>query len=343
MSITRHLTNKTPFRLLILAGLLIGLISLLAACGDAASSPTPVAPEPGATAVRIGLQKGGTLAILKAQGSLEKRLESQGVKVTWTEFPAGPQLLEALNTGNIDFGTTGEAPPIFALAAGAPLVYAASTVGNPQTEAIIVPKNSSLKSVADLKGKKVALNKGSNVHYLLLKALEEAKLSYSDIEPVYLAPGDARVAFEGGKVDAWVIWDPFLTSAIQSTEAKVLRDGTNLVSNRGYYLTSRSFATNNTPLLKATLEEIQKVEKWEEGRPDEVAAFLSPIIGIDESVLKVTSRRQKYGLEPVDAKVLAEQQKIGDAFFSAGLIPKQLNTQEAAWNETLDFNAVASK
>ena len=73
--------------------------------------------------LRIGYQKYGTLVLLKERGTLEKRLAPAGYEVSWTEFPAGPQLLEALNVGAIDFGTTGEAPPIFAQAAGAPLVY----------------------------------------------------------------------------------------------------------------------------------------------------------------------------------------------------------------------------
>ena len=122
--------------------------------------------------VRIGFQKYGKLVLLKSKGTLEDKLKAAGYKVVWTEFPSGPPLLEALNVGAIDFGNTGEAPPIFAQAAGAPIQYVAHEPPAPKGEAILVPKDSPLKSVADLKGKKVALNKGSNVHYLLPKALE---------------------------------------------------------------------------------------------------------------------------------------------------------------------------
>lgn len=155
--------------------------------------------------VRIGYQKYGKLVLLKSKGTLEPKLAADGYKVVWTEFPSGPPLLEALNIGAIDFGNTGEAPPIFAQAAGAPIQYVAYEPPAPKGEAILVPKDSPLKSVADLKGKKVALNKGSNVHYLLVKALEKAGVKYSEIEPVFLAPADARAAFERGAVDAWVI------------------------------------------------------------------------------------------------------------------------------------------
>ena len=160
--------------------------------------------------VRIGFQKYGKLVLLKSKGTLEDKLTAAGYRVVWTEFPSGPPLLEALNVGAIDFGNAGEAPPIFAQAAGAPLQYVAYEPPAPRGEAILVPKDSKLNSVADLRGKKVALNKGSNVHYLLVKALEKAGIKYSEIEPVFLAPADARAAFESGAVDAWVIWDPYL-------------------------------------------------------------------------------------------------------------------------------------
>src|SRR3954451_13187063 len=191
--------------------------------------------------VRIGYQKYGKLVLLKGKGSLEEKLKAVGYKVAWTEFPSGPPLLEALNVGAIDFGNTGEAPPIFAQAAGAPIQYVAYEPPAPKGEAILVPKDSKLTSVADLKGKKVALNKGSNVHYLLVKALEKAGVKYSDIEPAFLAPADARAAFERGAVDAWVIWDPFQAAAEAATGARTLTDGTNIVANYQFYFSSKKF------------------------------------------------------------------------------------------------------
>ena len=137
--------------------------------------------------LRIGYQKSASLFVLqKAQGTLEKRLAPQGVAVKWVEFPAGPQLLEGLNVGAIDVGFVGEAPPIFAQAAGARFVYVGNDPASPTTEAIVVPKDSPLKTVADLKGKRIALNKGSNVHYLLVKLLEKNGLKYADVTPVFL-------------------------------------------------------------------------------------------------------------------------------------------------------------
>ena len=184
----------------------------------------------------------------------------------WTEFPAGPQLLEAVNVGAIDFGNTGEAPPIFAQAAGAPLVYVAHEPPAPRGEAILVPKDSPIKTVADLKGKKVALNKGSNVHYLLVRALERAGLKYSDIEPVFLAPADARAAFERGSVHAWVIWDPFQAAAEAATGARTLADGTGIVANHQFYLAADKFVDASPRVLDALLGAVERSGCLGEGR-----------------------------------------------------------------------------
>ena len=230
--------------------------------------------------LRIGIQKYGSLVVLKERGLLEQRLGPHGWTVTWTEFPGGPQLLEALNVGAIDFGTTGEAPPIFAQAAGAPLLYVGYEPPAPQGEAILVPKDLPIADVAGLKGKKVAFNKGSNVQYLLVKALEAAGLTYAEIEPVYLPPADARAAFERGAVDAWVIWDPFLAAAQSATGARTLADGTGLVKNHQFYLATQSFAATEPEIVQAIVADIAEIDRWAAGNTTEVAALLSPRMGI---------------------------------------------------------------
>ncbi|WP_426454091.1 sulfonate ABC transporter substrate-binding protein [Paenibacillus sp. S-38] len=325
------------------AGLLMTLVTALAACGtsapqggDKAQGASPAGQEakgaePSAKAkeVRIGFQKYGTMNFLKAEGKLDKKLKDAGYSVTWTEFPGGPQLLEALNVGSLDLGHTGESPPIFAQAAGAPLVYLAHEPASPKSEAILVPENSPLKSVAELKGKKVALNKGSNVHYLLVKQLEKAGLKYSDIQTVFLPPADARVAFERGSVDAWVIWDPFFAAAQTATKARVLADGTDTVSNHEFYLAARGFAENNREVTSILLEELNKVDEWAKTNQGELAKLLSPQLGIDIPSLELASKRREYGVLPIDDKVIAEQQKIADTFLDVGLIPKPIQIKEA--------------
>jgi sulfonate transport system substrate-binding protein len=280
--------------------------------------------------VRIGFQKYGKLVLLKSKGTLESKLKAAGYQVVWTEFPSGPPLLEALNVGAIDFGNTGEAPPIFAQAAGAPIQYVAYEPPAPKGEAILVPKDSKLTSVADLKGKKIALNKGSNVHYLLVKALEKAGVKYSEIEPVFLAPADARAAFERGAVDAWVIWDPFQAAAEAATGARTLADGTGIVSNYQFYFASKKFIAADPKIVDLVLAQLSEVDDWAKGDIHTVAEQLAPAIGLPVPVVEVALRRQSYGIKPITDSVIADQQQVADAFFALGLIPKQIKISDAA-------------
>lgn len=287
------------------------------------------AQKPATRVLRIGNQK-GFLSILKGRGTLEKRLAPLGVKVTWTEFTAGPVQLEALNVGSIDFGDVGEAPPIFAQAAGAPLVYVGTTVPNPRHEAVLVPRGSPLQSVAELKGKKVALNKGSNVQFFLVKLLEKHGLKYSDVQPIFLAPADARAAFERGAVDAWLIWDPFLAAAQKSLDARVLVDATGTVNNRFYYFTSRDYASANVDVLRILLEEIQAIDHWAAKNHAAAVTELAGVLGLDKGVVELYLSRNAYGVLPVTPAILAEQQAIADTFYDLRLIPKKLNLLHAA-------------
>lgn len=304
------------------------ILAASAAAAVTATTGAAWAQSPGRV-LRVGHQK-GWLSLLKARGTLEKRLAPLGVKVTWTEFNAGPVQLEALNVGSIDFGDVGEAPPIFAQAAGAPLVYAGATVPRPGLEAVVVPNGSPIRTVADLKGKRVAYNKGSNVQYFLVKLLEKNGLKYSDVQSIFLAPADARAAFERGAVDAWIIWDPFLAAAQKQLDARVLVDATGVVNNRAYYFTSRDFATKNSDVLRIAIEEVNAIDTWVSKNKDAAAAELSAVLGLDKSITALYLSRARFGTAPVTREVLAEQQAIADTFFELKLIPKKLNLLHAA-------------
>lgn len=306
----------------------LGILSAVAAGAFTAGLPN-LAGAASNGVLRFGYQKYGTVPILKGQGALEKRLAAEGIEVKWTEFPAGPALLEGLNVGSIDFGTVGEAPPVFAQAAGADLVYVGNEPSSPASEAIIIPKNSTLKNIADLKGKKIALNKGSNVHYLLVRVLEKAGIQYKDIQPVYLSPSDARAAFERGSVDAWVIWDPFLAAAEKQLGARILADGTGLVSNYQFFVASRSYAQKNPKIIDIVVEELDKVDQWSSKNLKEVVAILSSQTGLEPGVVELAAKRYAYGVKPVTASVIAEQQKIADAFSKLKLIPRAISVKDA--------------
>lgn len=301
--------------------------ALAVAVGLAASIGAAAAQD---KVVRIGFQKYGKLVLLKSKGTLEPKLKALGYSVTWTEFPSGPPLLEAVNVGAIDFGNTGEAPPIFAQAAGAPIRYVAYEPPAPKGEAIFVPKNSPLKNVADLKGKTIAVNKGSNAHYLLVKALEKAGVKYLEITPAFLAPADARAAFERGAVDAWSIWDPYQSAAEASLDPRTLTDGTDTVANTQFYFSSQKFLEAEPKLVDALLDSLREVDSWAKSDIHAVAEQLAPSVGLPVPVLEVALKRQAYGIKPIDAQVLADQQKVADTFHQLGLIPKAITVSDIA-------------
>ena len=279
--------------------------------------------------LNIGFQKYGLLPILKERGTLETALKSQGVNIKWVEFPAGPQLLEGLNVGSVSFGEVGEAPPIFAQAAQTDLVYIANQPAVPKAEALIVQKDSAIHSIQDLKGKRVALNKGSNVHYLLLKLLEANQLKFSDINVVYLPPADARAAFEKGAVDAWVIWDPFLSAAEHQLNARTIANGENLVNNYQFYLADRKFAQENPKVLQAVVNELNLTTQWVSKNQDEAAKLLEGKTGLGLDVLKTSISRLGNQVTPITAQVAQEQQQVADAFYNEKLIPNKLNIESA--------------
>lgn len=308
------------------------LASLMGVAGCAKKPEQQQSTKQENTTLNIGFQKYGILPIVKAKGELEKNLAAQGVNVKWVEFPAGPQLLEGLNVGSVVFGEAGEAPPIFAQAANPNLVYVANQPPAPTAEALIVQKDSPIQSIQDLKGKRIALNKGSNVHYLLLKLLEANNLTLNDIQPVYLPPSDARAAFEKGAVDAWVIWDPFLAAAEHQIHARVIANGEHLVSNHQFYLADRKFAEGHPEILKTLVTTLNQTTDWVKTHPDDAAKLLEKPTALELSVLKTSISRMGFGVQPISEKVVKDQQYVADAFFAQKLIPKQLVIADAVLN-----------
>ncbi|SFH93086.1 sulfonate transport system substrate-binding protein [Collimonas sp. OK307] len=296
--------------------------------GFAAMALSPLLAHAAQREFRIGYQK-GLLSLLKKRGTLEKRLAPLGVTIKWIEFSAGPVQLEALNVGSIDFGDVGEAPPIFAQANGTPIAYVAATVPRPAVEGILVRGDSAIKTVADLKGKKIALNKGSNVHYFLVRLLEKSGLNYGDVTPVWLSPADARAAFEKGAIDAWAIWDPYLAAAEQSLSARILADATGVVKNRAYYFSSKDYALKNADVLSIAIDELNKIDVWGSANRNELSAELAAVWGIPKPIVDVLVKRSSFGTEPISKSILAEQQVIADTFFDLKLIPKKIDVREA--------------
>ncbi len=284
--------------------------------------------------LRIGYQKYGTLVLEKTRGTLERALAPLHVRVTWTEFLGGPALLEAMGAESIDFGIAGDAPPIFAQAAGVPVVYVGVEPAAPHGEAVIVPEGSPITSIAALRGRRIALNKGSNVHNLLVRVLAEGGLKPTDVTCVFLKPSDARAAFENGSVDAWAIWDPYLAAAQTALKTRTISDGMApdgrvIDANHQFFFATRGFAQANPDVIKAFLADLRTTEAYGAKHRPEVVALLAPAMGMDPAAVKVAVGRLGFDVQPIDDAIIASQQDIADTFFGLHLIPTKLDLNEA--------------
>lgn len=279
----------------------------------------------------IGYQKTGLPVIAKQQQLLEKVLADKGIPVKWVEFTAGPPLVEALNVGSINVGWVGDAPPIFGQSAGANIVYAAALPGNGQGEALFVKQDSPIKTIADLKGKKVGVGKGTSAHNLTVAALEKAGLQFSDIQPVYLSPADAAAAFASDKIDAWTVWDPFYAVAEVRYQPRVLARSSEVLNVNTYFVANGDFAKAHPELVSATIKALGDAAQWADKNRDKVAQALHEVTGVPLEAQTIAANRAVFGIIPIDEKIIANQQATADRFFRLGLIPKAIKISDAIW------------
>ena len=281
--------------------------------------------------VRIGFQKGSAVLVLaRKQEVIEKRLKSLGLGVKWVEFQFGPPMLEALGAGAIDIGSVGDTPPVFAQAGGQDLVYAAAT---PSAEhAVLVPKDSPIRTIAELKGKKVAFGKGSSAQNVTIKALATGGLGFKDIVPTYLSPADATAAFNGGNIDAWVVWDPFYAIAEERYGARAIATTSDKrLASSSYYMASRDFATRYPTVLAAVLDELGKAHAWSGQHRGELAALAAEATGIDAKSWSAAFARADFSFGPITDAHVAQQQQLADNFVALGIIPRKINVRDIVW------------
>ncbi len=282
--------------------------------------------------VRIGFQKGSAILVLaRKQQVIEQRLKALGVaSVRWVEFQFGPPMLEAMGAGSIDLGSVGDTPPIFAQAGGSNLVYVAATPS--AQHAVLVPQGSPIKSVAELKGKRVAFGKGSSAQNVAVKALALTGLSLKDVEPNYLSPADATAAFNGGKIEAWVVWDPYYAIAEQRYQARVIADTSDKrLASASYYLAHRDFADRHPLALAAVLDEIGKITRYSGQHRDELSALAAEATGIDVKTWSTAFGRAEFSFGPVTPGHVAQQQQLADDFQALGIIPRRIKVSDNVW------------
>ncbi|RAU29984.1 sigma-54-dependent Fis family transcriptional regulator [Pantoea sp. RIT413] len=294
-----------------------------------ASAFQPAAKE---RELRIGYQKFGNLGILKARQSLEQQLADRGVSVLWSEFPAGPQLLHALSNKEIDFGTTGEVPPLFAQADHSPMLYVAWEPAAPQSVALVVPDSSPIQRVSDLRGKRIAVNRGSNVHYLLLQILDEAGLTLNEVRILYAPPKYPLTPSDLNAVDAWMMWDPLLSEAENSGQFRVIADGSDRVSNHQFYLAERGFAAHAGDLIAVLLAALEQTGRYIDAHRAEAAGLLSTELGIPTTSLLHALTRRSHQTQRMSLAIIREQQMIADRFYALGLLSRAIRVRESVWH-----------
>ena len=307
----------------------------ITACSNEQSSTAKQAPttaEQKIEQLTVGFQKSALNLVVAQQ---EKWLEQQfpDAKIEWREFPAGPQMLEALAVGAVDFGYVGNTPPIFAQSADKALYYIASEPASFKGTALLVPGSSNIQRIEDLKGKRVAVQKGSNAHELLAKVLQKAGLAWTDIEPIWLPPADARAAFSKGSIDAWAIWDPYSTAAIFNDQGRVLIDGQAFPATYLFYVASPSFVAKHPQAVNHFIESINLADKWVQQHPQEAAAVLASATGIERKIADrvIENRPKPATATPLNTDVITKQQAIADQFHQLQLIPKQIDVKQSVW------------
>jgi sulfonate transport system substrate-binding protein len=305
-------------------------LKLSAGTVAAAAVSRRASAQAGVREIRIGYQKNGVLVIARQQATLEKHFASQGIGVTWVEFSSGPPMLEAMNVGSVDYGAVGDSPPVFAQSAGANIVYAA---GQPITngQGILVQAASPIRTIADLRGKRVGFTKGSSAHNIVVQTLEKAGLGYGDITPVYLTPPDAGPAFANGSVDAWAIWDPYLAIGETRQNGRILVNASEITKTNSFYIANRDFAKSHGAILQQIIDVTSSTAKWAETHRDEVAKSLSAVTGIPLDIQIVAANRSSFAVGPVTDDIVATQQGVADRFFKLGLIPRPVVVRDAVW------------
>ncbi|MFL9498710.1 sulfonate ABC transporter substrate-binding protein [Rhodopseudomonas palustris] len=282
------------------------------------------------TEIRIGYQKNGVLVIARQRRTLEDHFAGQNIGIKWLEFSSGPPMLEAMNVGSIHYGAVGDSPPIFAQAAGAAIVYAA---GQPITngQGILVPKDSPIRGLADLKGKRIGFTKGSSAHNVVLLALKKAGLTYGDITPVYLSPPDAGPAFAQGSIDAWSIWDPYFAIGELKQNGRVLVNASEVGRTNSFYIANREFAQRNALILKQIIDVTSATARWAEDHRGDVAQSLSAVTGIPLDIQTIAANRSSFVVGPVTDEIVSTQQDVADRFHQLGLIPRPIVVRDAVW------------
>ncbi|WP_378731025.1 ABC transporter substrate-binding protein [Nocardia brasiliensis] len=316
---------------LLLATALALVATIGTACGSDKSDDAAVRADGSIdlsqVTVRAGDQKGtGLQALLTAAGELA----TTPYKITWSQYQSGPPMLEAINAGAVDLGGVGNAPPVFAAAAKSAIKIVSAYQAGKAGQGIVVPKESPLRTPEELRGKKIAVAKGSSAHAHLLAVLSKAGITWDEIEPQYLQPPDALAALSTGRVDAWAIWDPYTAQAEQQSNARILVDGNGYVTGDAFYVAGAKALGNKATAaaLRDLLARIARAHAWVNEHPEQWAKTYAELTGLPYDVILAVVERGPYHDHQLDAATIAAEQGVADAFADAGLIPRKVTISD---------------
>src|SRR6204780_3066681 len=275
--------------------------------------------------LNVGDQKGtGAEAVLKAAGLLN----TLPFHVTWADFTSGPPMLEAMASGSVDVGGVGDAPPVFAAAGGEGVeIVGAREVPTGDQDALLVPKGSSITSIAQIKGKKIAYGSGSSGNYQMLTVLTAAGLTTKDVTLVNLQPAEALAAFTSGSVDAWDTWPPYVRQVVAQDGAKVNAQGSQYGSPYSYEVASKSAVANpeKAAAIEVYLATLDKAYVWAEKNPNAWGAAWAAATGLPASITDVAAKVDSTTPVAVNTAVTTSEQNLVAQFYKAGLIPSSPN------------------
>lgn len=297
---------------------------LLSACARG-NAPAPVT---------IGYQRSGLLLLAKARGTVDAALVAAGrPPAQWIEFSSGPPMLEAMAAGSVDIGATGESPPIFAQAAGAPIIYLTAEPNSGRSSAILVRKDSPLRTVADLRGRRLAFTRASSAHLVVAKAMQHAGLGFGDVTPINLSPVDAGSAFASGAIDAWSIWDPYYALAEQSLGARAIVTGDQLPASDSFLIGNRRTVAAKHADVQTILAAMRNTAAWARDHVDDVVTLTANLAGLPAPIVRAGLRRGPFAADPISPAILQRQQANADLFARLGLLPRPIDVASAVWHE----------
>ncbi|MBY0219828.1 aliphatic sulfonate ABC transporter substrate-binding protein [Paenibacillus illinoisensis] len=300
-------------------------------------NPDSKAPYEDVT-VKIGVQgKGGLFGKAQEQKWFEEAFGEVGAKVEWVEFQSGPPMVEAMASNHLDFAGMGNMPPISAQAAGIDFKIISQVLDGKNNVAIIVPTDSLIQTIADLKGKKVAVTKGSNAYNFLYQVLVKAGLAKSDIQEIQLQPDETQPSFESGKVDAWAVWDPYITLNTLSGKGRVLADGeTEGVLSPSFQLVRSDFANEYPELVTLYLKIFEQARQWEATNQEEAFQRYADERNIPIELVQGMQSRAAMINIPVSDDIIASQQNTADFQFELGTIRKRINVADVFDNQYIE-------